>query len=69
VINNEVALPGDFTNPQYVITGPSTLVPVDHHQKVIVFRRPPPRCISAEGRKKPPMPMFAAASASGRGLL
>ena len=33
--NGEVALPGDFTNPQYVITDPSTLVPVDHTIKKV----------------------------------
>jgi serralysin len=30
-----LALPGDFTNPQYVITDPSTLVPVDHTIKKV----------------------------------
>ena len=33
--NGAVALPGDFTDAQYTITDPSTLVPVDHNVKKV----------------------------------
>ncbi|WGD49482.1 VCBS domain-containing protein [Bradyrhizobium sp. CB1650] len=35
LINGSVGLPADFTAPQYTITDPSTLVPVDHTVKKV----------------------------------
>ncbi|MBR0842131.1 VCBS domain-containing protein [Bradyrhizobium liaoningense] len=37
LINGSVGLPGDFSGPQYTITDPSTLVPVDHTVKKVAI--------------------------------
>ncbi|WGR69600.1 MULTISPECIES: hypothetical protein [unclassified Bradyrhizobium] len=37
VNNGAVALPGDFSGPQYTITDPSTLIPVDHTVKKVAI--------------------------------